>query len=167
MVSSVYWEWELLLLAVKLGIKLAFIYDGIRIFRFFVSHGKIMISIEDLFFWIYAGMIIFELQLKQSNGVLRGFSVLGMLLGMFLYNKLLGERLLLVAEKGSVVFKRQLTKLGKVFKMNLRRQKSVSKNVRRKHGRKKEKKEDKEADSSGSDSGYDGSNCDAGGGSNK
>ena len=167
MVSSVYWEWELLLLAVKLGIKLAFIYDGIRIFRFFVSHGKIMISIEDLFFWIYAGMIIFELPLKQSNGVLRGFSVLGMLLGMFLYNKLLGERLLLVAEKGSAVFKRQLTKLGKVFKMNLRRQKSVSKNVRRKHGRKKEKKEDKEANSSGSDSGYDGSNCDAGGGSNK
>ena len=120
MVSSVYWEWELLLLAIRLGIKLAFIYDGIRIFRFFVPHGNIIISIEDLFFWIYAGIIIFELQLEQSNGVLRGFSILGMLLGMFLYSKLLGERLLFAAEKGSVVFKRQLTKLGKVFKMNLR-----------------------------------------------
>lgn len=167
MVSSVYWEWELLLLAIRLGIKLAFIYDGIRIFRFFVPHGNIIISIEDLFFWIYAGIIIFELQLEQSNGVLRGFSILGMLLGMFLYSKLLGERLLFAAEKGSVVFKRQLTKLGKVFKMNLRKQKSVSKNVRRKHGRKKKKKETKKGNPSGSDSGYDGSDSNACGGSNK
>ena len=167
MVSSVYWEWELLLLAIRLGIKLAFIYDGIRIFRFFVPHGNIIISIEDLFFWIYAGIIIFELQLEQSNGVLRGFSILGMLLGMFLYSKLLGERLLFAAEKGSVVFKRQLTKLGKVFKMNLRKQKSVSKNIRRKHGSKKKKKETKKGNPSGSDSGYDGSNCNACGGSNK
>ena len=164
MVSSVYWEWELLLLTVKLGIKLAFIYDGIRVFRFFVSHRNIIISIEDLLFWIYAGIIIFELQLEQSNGVLRGFSILGMLLGMFLYSKLLGERLLFVAEKGSVVFKRQLTEFGKVFKMNLGRQKSVSKNVRRKHGRKKEKKEDEKANPSGSDYGHDDSNCDACGG---
>ena len=86
MVSSVYWEWELLLLAIRLGIKLAFIYDGIRIFRFFVPHGNIIISIEDLFFWIYAGIIIFELQLEQSNGVLRGFSILGMILGSYINN---------------------------------------------------------------------------------
>ena len=167
MVSSVYWEWELLLLTIKLGIKLAFIYDGIRIFRLFVSHGNIMISIEDLFFWFYAGIVIFELQLEQSNGVLRGFSILGMLLGMFLYNKILGEKLIFVAEKGSTVFKRRLTKFGKVFKMNLSRKKSVSKNLRRKHGGKKKKKEDKNANPSGSDSGYDGSYSDACGGCSK
>ena len=167
MVSSVYWEWELLLLAVKLGIKLAFIYDGIRIFRLFVSHKNIIISMEDLFFWIYAGIIIFELQLEQSNGVLRGFSILGMLMGMFLYSRLLGEKLLFVAEKGSSVFKRQLTEIGKVFKINLREEKSVSKNVRRKHGRKKKKKENKEANTSGSDSGNDGSSGDACGSCNK
>lgn len=161
MVSSVYEEWELLLLTVKLGIKLAFIYDGIRIVRFFVSHRNIIISLEDLCFWSYAGIIIFELQLEQSNGILRGFTILGMLLGMFLYSKLLGERLLSAAEKGSTVFKRQLTEIGKVFKMKLYRQKNVSKNVRRKHGREKKKKEDKDANTSGSNCGYDGSNCDA------
>lgn len=167
MVSSVYWEWELLLLAIKLGIKLAFIYDGIKIFRFFVSHKNIVISIEDLFFWIYAGIIIFEFQLEQSNGVLRGFSVLGMLLGMFLYSKLLGERLLFVAEKGSLVFKRQLTDREKVFKISLYRQKSVSKNIGRKHGSKKEKKKRKKAESSGDNFGNDGSNCDACGSGNQ
>lgn len=167
MISSVYWEWELLLLSIKLGIKLAFVYDGIRLFRIFVFHRNIFISIEDLFFWIYAGIIIFEQQLEQSNGVLRGFSILGMLLGMFLYSKLLGERMLLTAEKGSVVFKRQLTETGKIFKMGLGGQKSVSKNIRRKHGRKKKAKEDKKANTSGSDSGYDGSNCNACGSCNK
>ena len=161
MVSSVYREWELLFLAIKLGVKLAFIYDGIRIFRFFVSHGDFMISIEDLFFWIYAGIIIFELQLEQSNGVLRGFSILGMLLGMLLYSKLFGERLLLMAEKGSTVFKRQLTKLGKVFKINLGRRKSVSKNIRRKHDSKKKAKKNKEANPSGCDFGYNSSGSDA------
>lgn len=161
MVSSVSWEWELLLLSIKLGVKLAFIYDGIRIFRFFIPHGNIIISIEDLLFWIYAGIIIFELQLAQSNGVLRGFSILGMLLGMFLYSKLFGERLLFVAEKGSIVFKRQLTKLEKVFKINSGRKKSVSNNIRRKHGSKKKAKEDKEANPSRCNSGYNGSNRDA------
>ena len=160
MVSSVYWEWELLILAIKLGIKLSFIYDGIRIFRIFVSHKNIVISLEDLCFWIYAGIMMFEFQLEQSNGVLRGFSILGMLLGMFLYSKLLGERLLFWAEKGSLFFKRQLTEIGKVFKINLCRQKSVSKNIGRKHGSKKEKKR-KKTEPTGNDSGYDGSNCDA------
>ena len=161
MISSIYEEWELLLLAVKLGIKLAFLYDGIRIVRFFIAHKNVIISLEDLCFWSYAGMVIFELQLEQSHGMLRGFTILGMLLGMFLYSKLLGDRLLLTAEKGSIVFKRQLTEIGKVFKMKLYRQKSVSKDVRRKHGREKKKKEDKDANPSGSNCGHDGSNCDA------
>ncbi len=156
MVSSVYWEWELLLQTIKLGVKLAFIYDGIRIFRLLIFHKSILISIEDLFFWIYATIIIFELQLEQSEGVLRGFSILGMLLGMYLYNKILGERLVWLAEKGISLFKRQLTEMGKVFKIKLCKHRDISIKNRSKHGEKKESCKRKEAEQTGSSPGCNG-----------
>ena len=146
MVSSVYKEWELLLQTIKLGIKLAFIYDGIRILRILISHKNIMISLEDLFFWIYATWIIFQLQLERSEGVLRGFSILGMILGMFLYNKILGERLLFLAEKGIGLFKRQLTEIGKMLKMRLCKQWDVCTKIRSKHGKKKNSSKKEEAE---------------------
>lgn len=146
MVSSVYKEWELLLQTIKLGIKLAFIYDGIRILRILISHKNIIISLEDLFFWIYATWIIFQLQLEKSEGVLRGFSILGMTLGMFLYNKILGERLLFLAEKGIGLFKRQLTEIGKMLKMRLCKQRAVCTKIRSKHGKKKNSSKKEEAE---------------------
>ena len=167
MVSSVYWEWELLLQTMKLGVKLAFVYDGIRIFRFLISHKNIVISIEDLFFWIYAAIIIFELQLEQSDGVLRGFSILGMFVGMFLYNKILGERLVLLAEKGISLFKRQLTEMGKVFKIKLCKRRNISEKNRSKHGKKKESCKGKETESTGSSPGCNGSSDNACGSSRK
>lgn len=161
MVSSVYLEWELLLQTIKLGIKLTFVYDGIRIFRILISHKNIIISLEDLFFWIYATWIIFHMQLAWSNGVLRGFSIIGMLLGMLLYNKILGERLILLAEKGIGLFKRQLTETRKVFKMKLCKQRNVRTNIRSKHGKKKNSGKKKETEQSGDVIGYDGSTGDA------
>lgn len=146
MVSSVYWEWELLLTTVKLGVKLAFVYDGVRMFRFLISHKNIFISLEDFVFWIYASCILFKLQLEQSNGILRGFSILGILLGMFLYNKLIGERLIYLAEKGIGFAKRQLTECKKMLKIKLCKHCNVFKNNRSKHGRKKNSGKKKEAE---------------------
>lgn len=165
MVSSVYWEWELLLTAVRLGVKLAFVYDGITMFRFLISHKKILISLEDFFFWVYAGGIIFKLQLEQSDGILRGFSILGILSGMFLYNKLIGEKLIFLAEKGIGFVKRQLTESIKMFKIKLCKHCNVFKNNRSEHGRKKNSGKKKEAEQSGNavsndgSAGDDGSSC--------
>lgn len=167
MVSSVYWEWEFLLITIKLGVKLALFYDIIRIFRFLISHKKFVISIEDFFFWVYATLIIFQLQLEQSNGVLRGFSVLGMLLGMFLYNKLLGERLMFLAEKGISISKRRLTERTKMFKIKLSKHRDVFKKNRSNHGRKKNSGKEKETEQSGNAVSNDGSAGNAVGSSGK
>ena len=137
MVASVYWEWELLLTAIKLGIKLTLFYDILCIFRFIISHKNYVISLEDFFFWVYAAGIIFQLQLELSNGVLRGFSVLGMLLGMILYNALFGKRMVSLAENGIRITKRRLTEYTKVFKMKLCKHRDVFKKNRSKHDRKK------------------------------
>ena len=146
MISSVYQEWELLLQAIKVGIKLAFIYDGIRILRILLSHKNIMISLEDLLFWVYATWILFQLQLQKSEGVLRGFSVLGMMIGMLLYNKILGERLLFLAEKGIGLFKRRLTEIRKMLKIKLGKQRDVCTKIRSKHGTKKDSSKEKKAE---------------------
>lgn len=167
MVSSVYWEWELLLQSIKLGIKLTFIYDGIRIFRILITHKNFVMSIEDLFFWIYATWIIFSFQLKESHGVFRGFFVLGMLFGMVFYNKVLGERLVLLAEKGIGLFKRQLTEIGKLIKIKLGKQENVCTKIRRKHGEKKNSCKKEKTKQSGNAVSYDGSIGDVGGSSRK
>ena len=91
MVSSVYWEWELFLLSIKVGIKIAFIYEVIVIFRMFVAHCKWVRTAQDLVYWIYAATILYQLQYKHSNGVLRGFSILGVFLGMVLYYIVVGN----------------------------------------------------------------------------
>lgn len=136
MVSSVYWEWLLLLQAIQLGVKLTFIYDGIRIFRILIKHRNLWVSMEDMFFWIYATIVIFEMQLEQSNGMLRGFCILGMLLGMYSYSKILGVHLVKLAEKGIGFFKRRLTSIIKMFKIKLYKKCDISGKNRRKHGKK-------------------------------
>lgn len=168
MVSSVYWEWELLVITIKLGVKLTLMYDVIRMFRFLISHNGFFVSLEDFFFWMYAAVLIFELQLGQSDGILRGFAVLGMLLGMFLYSKLIGERLVHLAEKGIGFTKRQLTKSAKMFKINLCKHCDVSEKNRRKHGKRKDtdkKKETEQTEYSRGNPGSNGSSGDAFGGS--
>lgn len=164
MISSVYWEWALLLQSIKLGVKLTFIYDGIRMFRILIHHKNIVVSIEDIFFWMYSAVIMFEMQLEQSSGVLRGFSIAGMFLGMYLYNKILGERLLRLAEKGITLFKRQLTGVIKMFKINLCKHCDVLEKNRRKHGKRKDtdkKKETEQAEYSRGNPGSNGSSGDA------
>ena len=154
--------------SIKLGVKLTFIYDGIRLFRMMIFHKKIFVSVEDIFFWMYAAVVMFELQLEQSNGVLRGFSIAGMLLGMYLYSKILGERFLRLAEKGIIEFKRRLTGVVKVFKIKLCKHCDVFEKNRRKHGKRKNTKKKKETEQTEyvrCDPGSNGSSGDAFGGS--
>lgn len=136
MVASVYWEWDFFIQTIKLGVKLAFIYDGFLIFRLLCPHRNIVVSVEDLIYWIYASVIFFQLQLDQSEGVLRGFAILGIILGMMLYNKLFGEKLIALAEKWICFFKRRLTAIGNMVKIKLCRYGCVSKKNRREDGRK-------------------------------
>ena len=104
MVSSVYWEWELFLLSIKIGLKIAFIYEIMLIFRMFIAHKKWIKMAEDLCYWIYATAILFQLQYRYSNGVLRGFSVLGVLVGMVLYYIVVGKSVHKLVERGRRIY---------------------------------------------------------------
>lgn len=75
--------------ALLMGIFITFVYDILRIFRRVIPHGSFLVSVEDIGFWIYCGVKVFLLMYHESDGTLRWFAVLGALVGMLLYKKLI------------------------------------------------------------------------------
>ena len=67
---------------------ITFIYDQIRIVRRVLPHGSVLVAIEDLLFWLFAGIVIFSLLYRMNAGTLRWFAVFGLATGMFLYKKI-------------------------------------------------------------------------------
>lgn len=76
-----------LLYAFASGIFITFIYDILRILRRVVPHGGLLVSLEDLAFWVFCAIHIFQLMHRESNGSLRWFAVTGALAGILLYKK--------------------------------------------------------------------------------
>lgn len=66
-------------------------YDALRIFRRIKKHGNIMIAAQDILFWIAASIFIFVMIYQVNDGIIRGFCILGMTIGMVLYHFILSE----------------------------------------------------------------------------
>lgn len=81
-------ENEFLLHALLMGIFITFVYDILRILRRAIPHGGLMVSLEDLGFWIFCAEKVFLMMYHESDGNLRWFAVIGALVGMLLYKKL-------------------------------------------------------------------------------
>ncbi len=67
------------------------IYDVLRIFRRLKKHGNIMIAAQDILFWIAASIFIFVMIYQVNNGIIRGFCVMGMAIGMVIYHFIISE----------------------------------------------------------------------------
>lgn len=67
------------------GIILGFVFDIFRIKRRIVKTGIILISIEDLLFWILAALLFFITLYLSNEGQMRGFSIIGGVLGASFY----------------------------------------------------------------------------------
>lgn len=75
------------------GVVITIVYDGFRIFRRVCRHGIVWITLEDIVFWIAAGIFLFYMLYKTNNGVIRWFSVAGAGLGMLMYKYTIGEHI--------------------------------------------------------------------------
>lgn len=89
--ESINVEVSFFLVSILCGAILLLVYDCIRVFRRIIKHGGLFVALEDLLFWIGSGVMIFVMMYQQNNGRIRGFSIMGMLLGMVAYNKLLSN----------------------------------------------------------------------------
>ncbi len=103
-----------LLYALLMGIFITFVYDILRIFRRVVPHGNFLISLEDIGFWIYCAAKVFVLMYHESNGTLRWFAILGALVGMLLYKRLISS---LFVKYVSLLLQKFLHILGKFGKI--------------------------------------------------
>lgn len=86
--------WELYALAVSFfnGVLLAWVYDNIRVFRRIKRHKTIIfMSIEDIAYGIYAGISVFLMCFRVADGIIRGFIIMGIAAGAFLYFKILSS----------------------------------------------------------------------------
>lgn len=79
-------EAGLFLQALQLGVFLMILYDFLRVFRLLLHHNTIAISLEDLFYWIFNGLAVFRLLFMENDGVIRGFAMGGLFLGMLMYS---------------------------------------------------------------------------------
>ena len=110
-------ENRFLLYALIMGIFITFLYDILRILRRVIPHGSILTALEDIAFWIYCAGEVFLLMYHESDGRLRWFAVMGAMVGMFSYKKLISgpfvkyvslllQKLLMLIKKGfCILFK--------------------------------------------------------------
>ncbi len=85
------YEVKLLLYSFLTGAGLMMTYDLLRIFRIFIPHSPIFTGLEDMVYWVYAALITFSLLYEQNDGVLRGYVIAGVFIGMFLYDRLVSR----------------------------------------------------------------------------
>lgn len=69
------------------GILMACMYEGLRLFRSLIRHGTFWVALEDLAYWIIYGFLLFQLIYLENDGMIRGFALLAVLLGMILYQQ--------------------------------------------------------------------------------
>lgn len=81
----------LFLLAALCGAGVGLLFDLFRALRCVGGERKGLVIMEDVLFWLLALGMIFALVLILSDGILRGFQILGLLLGTLIYYLLLSR----------------------------------------------------------------------------
>lgn len=78
-------------LAVLRGVWILALYDVIRIIRRVVPHGVLAVALEDAVYWIATALLVFQLLYRENDGAVRGYALLAVAVGMFLYHRTISE----------------------------------------------------------------------------
>lgn len=70
-----------------MGMAISLVYDVFLISRRLIRHNLLMISMEDMIFWIACAIGVFYMLYEENNGILRWFAVFGATIGMIAYKK--------------------------------------------------------------------------------
>lgn len=128
--KTIFSDFEFFLASLLLGAILLFLYDCIVIWRKILRHHPIFIALEDILYWGASGVTAFLLMYQMNYGILRGFAIIGIALGMLLYYNIISKRVLAIANSILNWLKRR---------MHPFRQKRLKRSVGKKHEKKTEK----------------------------
>jgi spore cortex biosynthesis protein YabQ len=67
------------------GLGIGLLFDFFRIQRKVLRTCDIITYIQDILFWIFSGILIIFVIMKYTNGEIRIYMILGMLIGIILY----------------------------------------------------------------------------------
>jgi spore cortex biosynthesis protein YabQ len=81
-------EMNFFLNSLLIGVVITFAYDWLLILRKCIRHNIVIISIEDIIFWIACALGVFYMLYRENNGILRWFAVLAAAIGMWIYKRL-------------------------------------------------------------------------------
>ena len=99
MSPGIHFEIRLLILGVAAGAGLMALYDLLRLFRALVHHGWLWVGVEDLLYWIFAGLAVFYLLYEENDGALRLYVISTIFLTMIVYDRLCSTILRKVLKK--------------------------------------------------------------------
>lgn len=81
MILGIEKELSVFLQAVLAGNLVYLVYSAIRVVRRIIKHNLFFVSLEDLIFWIGTGIYLFAKIYQTSNGSIRWYFVIGVLVG--------------------------------------------------------------------------------------
>ncbi len=67
--------------AILAGNLVCLVYCFLRVLRRIIKHNLFFVSVEDILFWICTGIYLFVQMYKTSDGMIRWYFVIGVLLG--------------------------------------------------------------------------------------
>lgn len=85
MIVSISEQTNIFLVAVLTGIVIGIFYDVLRIIRKIIPHPYFLVQLEDLLYWIIISGFMFLVLFTKNYGEIRGFVLLGALLGNMIY----------------------------------------------------------------------------------
>lgn len=103
-------ELELLAFSFLSGVICFFAYDLLLVLRIFFRPSWLIEKAEDILYWLAASVFVFSVIYVKNSGVIRAYSVLGMLAGMILYRLLMRDRITAFATKRSDVIRKWFKK---------------------------------------------------------
>ncbi|NLJ96268.1 MAG: hypothetical protein GX321_03880 [Clostridiales bacterium] len=96
-------ELHFFMISILWGIIILFAYDQFRILRRIIRHNLLFLTIEDLLFWILASVFIFAMIYEKNSGTIRGFSIMGMGIGMILYHYIFSDMIVKLISRGIMI----------------------------------------------------------------
>lgn len=100
MSQSITVELQFFAISILWGAIVLLAYDQLRILRRIIRHNSFWITVQDLIFWIIASVFIFAMIYAKNSGTIRGFSVMGMVIGMVVYHYALSDLIVVFISRG-------------------------------------------------------------------
>lgn len=137
-------ELELLAFSFLSGVICFFAYDLLLVLRIFFRPVWLLEKTEDILYWLAASFFVFSVIYIKNSGVIRAYSIAGMLIGMLLYRAVMRDRLTAFAVRRSDAVKKWFHKKTEpIRKKKLELQKKRGQSKIEKKEQKKARKEQK------------------------